>query len=121
MKALIIAAHGSRKPESNSEVVELAVKLSRKAGSFFDIIEYAFLQFAQPLLENKIQDLAAKGVKQIIIFPLFIAAGSHVIKDIPKIVEKAEKDYSQMDIKISTHLGKIKAIDEIILKEVMRD
>lgn len=121
MKALIIVAHGSRKSESNAEVIDLALRLSQKAGSSFNRVEYAFLQFAEPLLESKIQELAAKGAEQIIIFPLFIAAGSHVIKDIPDIVEKAKKGYGRIDIKISTHLGRIKAIDEIILEEVLGD
>jgi sirohydrochlorin ferrochelatase len=119
MKALIIVAHGSRKTESNSEVAELAIRLSPKATAWFNRVEYSFLQFAEPFLESKIQELAAEGAKQITIFPLFIAAGSHVLNDIPQIVEKVKKDYSGLDIKISTHLGKIKAIDEIILKEVM--
>ncbi len=119
MKALIIAAHGSRKEESNMEVASLADRLSKKATGSFGFVDHAFLQFAEPLLEEKIGELAKKGAKKIVIFPFFIAAGSHILKDIPEVVKKAQNAYADIDFKITDHLGKIQAVEEIILKEVM--
>jgi sirohydrochlorin cobaltochelatase len=119
VKALIIAAHGSRKEESNIEVASLADRLSKKATGSFEFVDHAFLQFAEPLLEKKIHELAAKGVKRIVIFPFFIAAGNHILVDIPEVVEKAKTAYADIDFTITDHLGKIQAVEEIILREVM--
>ena len=69
MKTLIIAAHGSRKKESNLEVASLAARVSEKAAGLFEKVEYAFLQIAEPLLEKKIDELVQKGAAEIVIFP----------------------------------------------------
>ena len=119
MKALIIAAHGSRKKESNMEVASLADRLSKKATGSFGFVDHAFLQFAEPLLEKKIDELAAKGAKKIVIFPFFIAAGNHILVDIPEVVKRAKNAHADIDFTITDHLGKIQAVEEIILREVM--
>jgi len=119
VKALIIAAHGSKKKESNMEVASLADRLSKKATGSFESVNHAFLQFAEPLLENKIHELAEKGIKKIVIFPFFIAAGNHILVDIPETVKKARDVYTDIEFSITDHLGKIQAVEEIILREVM--
>jgi sirohydrochlorin cobaltochelatase len=119
VKALIIAAHGSKKNESNAEVASLADRLSKKATGSFESVDYAFLQFAEPLLESKIDELAQKGIKKIVIFPFFIAAGSHIRVDIPEVVKKAKAAHDDIEFSVTDHLGKIQAVEEIILREVM--
>lgn len=118
MKALIIAAHGSRKKESNIEVVSLVQRLAKKLQGRFEVIEYAFLQMAQPLLENKLEELARNGVKQLVIFPLFIGSGSHITIDIPELVKKVQASYPDLDIRVTDHLGKISAIEDVIVAQV---
>lgn len=119
MKALIIAAHGSRKKESNFEVASLTERLSQKATGSFDIVDHAFLQFAEPLLEHKIEELVQKGAKKIVVFPFFIASGSHILVDIPELIKKIKKTNPNVDFKVTRHLGKIDAIEDIILREVL--
>lgn len=118
MKALIIAAHGSRKKESNLEVIALVERLAQKLQGTFDVIDYAFLQMAQPLLENKLEELAQTTVKQLVIFPLFIGSGSHITIDIPELVKKIQGDYPALDIRVTEHLGKISAIEDVIVAQV---
>ena len=118
MNALIIVAHGSRKKESALQVAALCKKVSEKCGNQFDEVEYAFLQFAEPLLTDKIEELIERGVKKIIIFPFFIAAGSHVLIDIPTLVEKAAQDYPGVEVSITRYLGIIESIEDLILSEV---
>ena len=119
VKALIIAAHGSRKKESNLEVASLAKRLSHKTKGLFEIVEHAFLQFAEPLIEEKIDELVQKGAKKIVIFPFFIASGSHILVDIPDLIKKVQITHGNVEFTITRHLGKIEAIDNIIIQEVM--
>lgn len=119
MRALIIAAHGSRKKESNLEVASLAKRLSHKTKGSFDTVEHAFLQFADPLIEKKIDELVQKGAKKIVIFPFFIASGSHILVDIPDLIKKVQLTHDHIEFKITRHLGKIEAIENIIIHEVM--
>ncbi len=118
MKVLIIAAHGSRKKESNIEVASLVQQVVKKAQDKFDLIEHAFLQMAQPLLESKMEELARKGAKQMVIFPLFIGSGSHITIDIPALVQKTQASYPDIEIRVTRHLGKIEAIEDVIIHEV---
>jgi len=119
MKTLIIVAHGSRKKESNMEVALLTERVSKKAAGSFEKIEHAFLQFADPLLEKKMDEMVQKGATKIVIFPFFTGSGNHILVDIPETVKKARLAHPHVDFKVTEHLGKIKAIDDVILHEVM--
>ncbi len=120
MKALIIASHGSRKKESNLELEALTEHVSKKiARESFEKVEHAFLQFAEPLLEKKIEQLVKEGATKIVIFPFFIGSGNHILVDIPKLVENAKLNHDHVEFKVTRHLGKIEAIEEVIIQEVI--
>jgi len=120
LKALIIAAHGSRKKESNLEVASLVERVSKKAKESFEMIEHAFLQMADPLLEKKINEMVQKGATKIVIFPFFIGSGSHILVDIPELVKQAQLTYNHVEFKLTRHLGKIEAIEDVIIHEVIK-
>lgn len=121
MKALILAAHGSRQPASAREVAALAEKLDEKvrkgAAKGIHTVAHAFLQFCGPSLETVIQGLAEQGVDEMIIFPFFISAGSHVQADIPREVDQARSRYPEVTFSIARHLGVLEPIEDIILNE----
>ncbi len=122
MKTLIVAAHGSRQKASAAEVAALAQKLDDKvkADGSKDIqqVVHAFLQFCEPSIETVIQEVVDSGVDEVVIFPFFISAGSHVQTDIPQAVEKARQRYPDVQFHITRHLGILDAIEDLILKEV---
>lgn len=118
MKALVIAAHGSRKKESNQEVTSLTERVSERASGSFEIIEHAFLQFADPSLEKKMDDLVEKGATKIVIFPFFIGSGNHILVDIPELIKQAELTYAQVQFEVTRHLGQIEDIADVITREV---
>ena len=120
MNGLIVAAHGSRKPETGREVEALVEKLAKKAANEFHFVEHAFLQFARPGLEEVIDSLVRKGVKKIFIFPFFIAVGTHVLSDLPQCVEQAQKRHQDVAFVLTRHLGALDSIEDLILDEVRK-
>ena len=118
MRGLIIAAHGSRKSESNEEVVQLTKNLSAISRKHFDLVECAFLQFTGPGLEETITAMAEKGVEKIVVFPYFLGSGSHVTKDIPEILSIVKARYPRIQITATRHLGGAEGVKELILEEV---
>ncbi|MFH2091685.1 MAG: CbiX/SirB N-terminal domain-containing protein [Pseudomonadota bacterium] len=118
MKVLIIAAHGSRKKESNIEVEKLADRLARKVDGRFDKVIHAFLQMADPLLETSLTQCVKNGATHVVIFPFFIGSGSHILEDIPSLVEKAQQANPHVEFKLTRHLGSIEAIEAVIINEV---
>ena len=121
MNALIIAAHGSRKPASNDEVARLTEKIRKNAAGQFEFVAHAFLQFAEPLLEQVIEQMAQKKVTTLVIFPFFIGSGAHITSDIPELVAAARQNHPEITIRTTRHLGKIKAIETVILQEILSE
>lgn len=118
MKALIIIAHGSRKAESNNEVVCLAEDLESSGQSGFDLVTCAFNQFGTPTTVNMIDRLAEAGFTDITVLPYFIASGSHVTSDIPETVRVASVKYPAVSFRITPHFGAFRGIKELIIREL---
>lgn len=120
MKALLILAHGSRRKESNDEVRRLADRIRENAGPSFNRVEAAFLEISSPLADSAIADLVDEGIKEIIIFPYFLAAGSHVTHDIPKLVEEQKEQYPELLFNILPHFGALQGVSTLILTQIYK-
>lgn len=105
MKSLLLVAHGSRRPQSNDEVKELAEKLKRQCAEEHSIIHAAFLELSDPLIPDGIKRCIDDGASSIIVLPYFLNSGRHVIEDIPNIINETKQHYPNIDIKLSSHLG----------------
>ena len=105
MKALLLIAHGSRRQQSNEEVVVLADKLKKNCAEQYNIIHAGFLELAETLIPDGIKKCVDDGATSIIVLPYFLNSGRHVVEDIPNIVEETRPDYPEVDIKIAQHLG----------------
>ena len=105
MKALLLVAHGSRRKQSNDEVVILADKLKNNCSEHYGIIHAGFLELAEPLIPEGIQKCVDDGAKSIIVLPYFLNSGRHVTEDIPNIVNDTKSHFPNIEIKIAPHLG----------------
>lgn len=105
MNALLLVAHGSRRKQSNDEVVVLADKLKQNCADQYNIIHAAFLELADTLIPDGIKQCVDDGAKEIIVLPYFLNSGRHVVEDIPEIVNETKKHYPDVEIKIAPHLG----------------
>ena len=105
MKALLLIAHGSRRKQSNEEVVVLADKLKQNCAEQYNIIHAGFLELAETLIPDGIKKCVDDGATSIIVLPYFLNSGRHVVEDIPNIVEETRPDYPDVEIKIAQHLG----------------
>ena len=115
MKALLLIAHGSRRTQSNTEVLLLADKLKQKCSEHYPIIHAGFLEFALPLIPDAIKKCADDGATSIIVLPYFLNSGRHVIEDIPTIVNDTENDYPNVEIKIAPHLGNSSLMIDLLI------
>ena len=105
MKALLLIAHGSRRKQSNDEVVVLANRLKKNCSDQYNIIHAGFLELAETLIPDGIKQCVDDGATSIIVLPYFLNSGRHVVEDIPNIVEQTRPHYPAVDIKIAQHLG----------------
>lgn len=118
MKILLIVAHGSRREASNLEVIDLANRVAQSPGHHFDYVSAAFLEIAKPSIPEGLERCIQKGASEVVIFPYFLAAGKHVVKDIPAELEPVAKEHPEVNFTISNYLGKSPKIPELILTSV---
>lgn len=112
---LLLVAHGSRRQSSNEEILSLAKNLKQKAKDF-DWLEAAFLELTEPTVPEAVFQAHQAGVTQLTVFPHFLAAGHHVLSDLPSIIEQADKEYPDMTIQLLPHLGASSDLADVIIQ-----
>lgn len=118
MKALLIVAHGCRIDAANDEVFRLAECIEQNAEPKFDRVAGAFLEITSPQVEAAIANLIGEGATEIMVFPYFLVGGTHVAKDIPRIIKAASEKYPDVEFETSPHLGGLQGIDNLILDHI---
>jgi sirohydrochlorin ferrochelatase len=116
LKTLVVAAHGSRREASNTEVRLLVQRLSESASGAFALIEAGFLELASPSIPEAITSCIEAGADRIVVVPYFLAAGRHVSEDIPRIVEAMSARHPQVIIHAADHIGASQAMPRLILE-----
>ena len=115
MTSLLIIAHGSRRAASNEEVRALAAAVRAQPGQAYAHVETAFLELAEPSIPAGLEALAAKGATEIVAFPYFLAAGTHVAHDIPAAIAAFGADHPEVKVRLTPHLGAAAALPAAIL------
>jgi sirohydrochlorin ferrochelatase len=116
IKALLVVAHGSRREASNDEVRALSGLIAQKAGNDYDMVRTAFLELAEPLIPDGIQQCIDEGADEVVVMPYFLSAGRHVATDIPEEVAPKQAQYPDKTIRIAPYLGAADGIAELMLE-----
>jgi len=114
-KQLLLIAHGSRRQASNDEVRQLAERVAAQRGPDIDAVEVAFLELAEPSIPEGLARCVANGATEIVVFPYFLAAGTHVVGDIPEAVAAFQAEHPHVRIRVTPHLGASDALAGAIL------
>ncbi len=120
MRILLIVAHGSRRPSSNEEVYALATRVSEQRDGAFARVVSAFLELASPSIPAGLAECVRTGATEIVVFPYFLAAGRHVVEDIPNEVDAFRAEHPDVRIAISGHLGGADTLPAAILQIASR-
>ncbi|OQW79601.1 MAG: cobalamin biosynthesis protein CbiX [Proteobacteria bacterium ST_bin11] len=113
---LLVVAHGSRQAAANLEIRDL-VKQMQLMTNRFSVIECAFLEIAEPSIEQGLQQLIARGALEIIVMPYFLSAGRHVTIDIPEQVQSMRDANPHVDIRIADYLGAAENIRQVLIDQ----
>ncbi|WP_300497985.1 CbiX/SirB N-terminal domain-containing protein [uncultured Methylophaga sp.] len=114
MKALLLVAHGSRRQRSNDEVIELAEKLKTECAQHYDIVQAAFLELADTLIADGIENCVNDGATHITVLPYFLNSGRHVTEDIPHDVDSTRARFHDVHIQIAQHIGASAAMIDML-------
>jgi sirohydrochlorin ferrochelatase len=120
MRSLLIIAHGSRRTEANEEIRYLAQSISGDPENVFDHVTHAFLEIAEPAVEAAIASLVESGSAEILIFPYFLAGGTHVANDVPRMINDARAKHTHVKFEILPYLGAIEGLSTLIVRQINR-
>lgn len=110
--AVVILGHGSKNSGSGDAVRQIAAEVKRLGA--YEIVEYAFLQYAVPTPQDALESCIRQNVERIVIVPFFMQPGAHVVRDIPELVEKAKRQYPKIDIVVTDYAGKHPLMAKIV-------
>lgn len=114
--ALLIMAHGSRIPEANDAVREIADMVKTMSG--FEIVEISYREQHLPNIQAGIDACVARGAERILLMPYFLFVGAHVQEDLPAEMEEGRKRYPNIQFAMGNHLGVHRKLAEVVVERV---
>ena len=108
---VVVLAHGSKVKSGNEGLFKI-VEMLRAMGKW-DMVEAGFLQLAKPGLTEAVEDIVGKGAKRVVVMPLLLFSGNHVLKDIPEEIEKEQKKYPDVEFCYAKNIGADERIAQI--------
>ncbi|HEV2949087.1 MAG TPA: CbiX/SirB N-terminal domain-containing protein [Gemmataceae bacterium] len=110
--ALLLIAHGSRQEEANDDLRDVVAQM-RKQGDFA-FVEGAFLELAEPTIEEGGARCVELGAKRVVMLPYFLSAGVHVRQDLTAIRGKLAERFPEVDFRLAEPLGPHPLLLEIV-------
>lgn len=107
-KGIILFGHGSRTAEyvRPFERIQAAVRARDPAVA----VELGFLELTRPSLEEAIDTLAGRNVGHIVVVPIFIGPGRHVLKDLPQLAANAMDRHPGLAITLAAPVGEAEVV-----------
>ena len=90
-RALILFAHGARAAGWAAPFERLRTLTAARRP---DVpVSLAFLELMTPSLPDEIERLAARGVREVSIVPIFLGQGGHLLRDLPLLLERLRAEH----------------------------
>src|SRR5688500_12911811 len=112
--ALLLIAHGSRNPEANADLVQVAEEVRRRGG--YDVVEAAFLELAEPTIDQAGQRCVEQGARRIVLTPYFLSAGVHVRDDLRRHRDELAGRFPEVTFVLAEPLGPHPSLVDIVLQ-----
>jgi sirohydrochlorin ferrochelatase len=109
-------AHGSRIPEANNAVNEIAAMVKQFAG--YNIVEVSFRENHSPNIQEGIDACVAQGAERVLLVPYFLYLGAHVLEDLPKELEEARRRHPHVEMAMGKHLGVHKRLAKLVIDRI---
>ncbi|GAB3433178.1 CbiX/SirB N-terminal domain-containing protein [Massilia solisilvae] len=107
-RALVLFAHGARAPGWAAPFERLralaAARLPDRS------VSLAYLELMSPSLPDEVAALAARGVDEVTVVPVFLGRGGHLQRDLPALVERLRSAHPGLRIKVAGPVGEDEAV-----------
>ncbi|MBZ0215556.1 MAG: sirohydrochlorin chelatase [Fimbriimonadaceae bacterium] len=100
---VMVCGHGSRDAQAMSEFSRVAEGLKPLLPDYE--IDYGYLEFATPIIRTGLDNLRAKGIKDILAVPGMLFAAGHAKNDIPAVLNSYAAQHDDVTIRYGRELG----------------
>jgi sirohydrochlorin cobaltochelatase len=113
-RALVLFAHGARAASWAAPFERLrdmtAARLALAQQGPEVPVSLAFLELMEPRLPAEVARLAAAGVDDITVVPVFLGQGGHLLRDLPLLVAQLAIDHPGVAVKVVGAIGEDPAV-----------
>lgn len=115
--AFVLIAHGAREASWALPLRRVRDAVAARAPGLR--VELAFLGLMPPGLAECVETLAAEGFGRILVVPLFIARGGHLMHDVPRELEELRQKHPGVAFELAPPVGEAEAVVQAMAAHVL--
>lgn len=102
-RGILLFGHGARNPDWVAPFLVIRDLIRERDPD--TPVEMGFLELMRPTFDEAVGALASAGVSAVVVAPIFMAAGSHIKKDLPLMAAAAMDRYPGVNITLAPPVG----------------
>jgi sirohydrochlorin ferrochelatase len=114
--AALLIAHGSRRPEANRDLVDLAFAV--RGRTHYPIVEIAYLEVTEPTIPQGVRRCVEQGATRVAMLPYFLSAGAHVVEDLRRIRADLAIEFPAVQLVLCQPLSLHPLLIEIVVERL---
>lgn len=103
MNALLLIAHGSRRPEANADLEFVAADMRRR--NAFAFVQCSYLELAEPDIHTGGAKCVEAGAASVVLLPYFLSPGKHVAEDLTAARDRLAAEFPHVTFKLAAPLA----------------
>lgn len=103
MTALLLIAHGSRRPEANADLRHVADQMLARGR--YPIVRVAYLELAEPTIAAGGESCVTAGAREVVMVPYFLSPGVHVREDLTAARDALAERFPTVTFALAEPLG----------------
>lgn len=115
-QALVLLAHGSRDPAWSRPLGALADTLAARDAEL--VVRIAYLEIQAPTLAQVVDELATVAT-DIHVLPVFWAAGGHVARDLPALIDEAQRRHPTVRLSALPPLAELPGMLDFVASQAL--
>jgi sirohydrochlorin ferrochelatase len=112
--ALLLIAHGSRRPEANDDLEHLAEQLRERGRYCF--VQPSFLELTSPTIAEGGAACVAAGAQRVLMLPYFLAPGIHACDDMASARTELAGRFPDVEFLLAQPLGRHPLLVEVVVQ-----
>lgn len=116
---IVLFAHGSRDPLWHRPMLAVADRIRQTQPGV--VVQCAYLELTPPTLPEAVQALAAEGVRELRVVPMFLGVGKHAREDLPQLLATLRQTHPELRIECQPSIGEQAAVIELLAAIALRE